>query len=141
MVDLVDRELVAGFSWRRGSGGYVHADRSNLRIALHRLIAGAGDRDKVDHINGDPLDNRACNLRFYIRGQNRANAGPSRTFGRTSRYKGVSWASTKNKWLANIHIEGKTYYLGRYAEEKDAARAYNVAALEAWGEFARLNDV
>lgn len=141
VVDRADKDLVAGFVWHRGTHGYVYADRGNLRLALHRLIAGAGPDQRVDHVNGDPRDNRTCNLRFYTGGQNRANAGPNRTVGRTSRYKGVSWASTKNRWLANIHVDGKTRYLGRYTEEKDAARAYNVAALEAWGEFARLNDV
>lgn len=141
VVDAADRELVAGFAWHRSTSGYVYADRGNLRLALHRLIAGAGPDQRVDHVNGDPSDNRTCNLRFYTGGENRANAGPNRTFGRTSQYKGVSWASTKSKWLANIHIDGKTKYLGRYTDEREAARAYNTAALAAWGEFARLNDV
>jgi hypothetical protein len=142
LVDLADRELVAGFVWHRGSGGYVYADRGRMRLGLHRLIAGAGDGDRVDHRNGNSLDNRSCNLRFADAAQNRANAGPNRIkAGKTSRFKGVSWASTKNRWLANIHIDGRTRYLGRYQDETEAARAYNAAALKAWGDFARLNDV
>lgn len=96
----------------------------------------------MDHKNGNPLDNRSCNLRIVTPSQNGANRGAARgRTGRTSQYKGVSWATTKNKWLVNIHVDGRTRYLGRYGDEKEAARAYNRAAVEAWGEFARLNDV
>jgi hypothetical protein len=142
LVDRADQELVAGFRWKLHSNGYVYADRGHLRVALHRLVAGAGERDVADHVNGDPLDNRTCNLRLATRGQNGANAGPNRLkSGKTSQYKGVSWATAKNKWLANIHVNGRTRYLGRFDDEKEAARVYNRAAVEAWGEFARLNDV
>jgi hypothetical protein len=142
IVDLADRDLVAGFIWHLSSGGYVYADRGRMRIALHRLIAGPGDGDRVDHENGDPLDNRTCNLRVCNPAQNRANAGPNRLrSGRTSRYKGVSWNKDRRKWVAYIHVDGKSRQLGRYDEEAAAARAYDRAAKETWGEFARLNNV
>lgn len=142
LVDTADRDLVTGFRWKLHSNGYVYADRFEWRIALHRLIAGPRDNEQVDHKNGNPLDNRSCNLRIASSGQNGANRGACRgRTGLTSQYKGVSWASTKGKWLANIHINGKTRYLGRFEDEKEAARVYNRAAIEAWGEFARLNDV
>lgn len=142
LVDMADSVLVAGFNWHKATNGYVYADRNKLRLALHRLIAGAGDQERVDHENGNPLDNRTCNLRVCNPSQNGANRGPDRRRGgTTSRYKGVSWASTKGKWLANIHVNGRTRYLGRYTDEQEAARAYNRAAVEVWGEFARLNDV
>lgn len=142
VADLADKDLLAGFHWRRSTNGYVYADRGQLRIALHRLVAGAAEGTRIDHVNGDPLDNRTCNLRLASTAQNRANAGPNRIKGgKTSQYKGVSWASTKGKWLANIHVDGRTRYLGRFTGERAAARAYNAAAKEAWGEFARLNDV
>ena len=59
--------------------------------------------------------------------------------GKTSRFKGVCWDKSKGKWQAGITINRRYIFLGRYADETDAARAYDAAALAAWGEFARLN--
>lgn len=57
----------------------------------------------------------------------------------TSKYKGVSWCKEKKLWQAYITCNGKRYTLGRYADEEVAANAYNVKALELFGEFAVLN--
>lgn len=152
VVDMADAEVVAGFNWRlvgrgpsqgdHGGRGYVQAQRGGLYLYLHRLIVGAGPRQWVDHRNQDTLDNRTCNLRVATPQQNAANRGPDRRRGgSSSRHKGVSWSTSKGRWLANIHIDGRTRYLGRYTDEDEAADAYNRAALDAWGEFARLNDV
>ncbi len=142
IVDKADEILIKGFAWKLHTNGYVYADRANLRLALHRLIAGAGEGERVDHHNLDRLDNRSSNLRIASASQNAANRGPDRRrAGRTSQYKGVSWASTKGRWVVYVHVDGKTRYVGRFTDEKEAARAYDRAAVEAWGEFARLNNV
>jgi len=143
VVDAADRELVAGFVWKLTAQGYVAAMRGQMFLFLHRLIAGAGPDQRVDHENGDPLDNRTSNLRFASKAQNRANAGPNRKRGRTSRYKGVSIKSRNgvhNRWVSHIHIDGRTRYLGAFGTEAEAADAYDRAAEAAWGEFARLNN-
>lgn len=142
VVDAADRDLVAGFNWGVTHDGYVMAWRGQMALFLHRLIAGAGPRQRIDHEDGDPLNNRTVNLRFATAAQNRANAGPNRKRGRTSRYKGVSIKSRNgahNQWVAHIHIDGRTRYLGAFATEVEAADAYDRAAEAAWGEFARLN--
>jgi hypothetical protein len=142
VVDVADADLVAGFNWRLSSNGYVYADRGYWRIALHRLIAGPKESEQVDHHNGDPLDNRSINLRVCTPGQNQANRiavnGRPR---RSSDYRGVSWDSAKKTWKAYVHVNGKTRALGNFLDEVGAARAYDAAAKEAWGEFARLNNV
>jgi len=141
IVDNADRDLVSGFPWKLHSNGYVYADRARLRVALHRLIAGAGDEERVDHKNEDPLDNRTGNLRIATASQNGANRGPDRRrAGRTSKYKGVSWSNSKKRWVVYVHKDGKTRYVGRSTDEKEAACMYDRAAVEAWGEFARLNN-
>jgi len=141
VVDRADKELVSGFRWHLANG-YVAASRGNMILYLHRLIAGAGPRELVDHINLNPLDNRAVNLRIASRGQNAANRGADRRrIGTSSVHKGVSWRKNRNCWGAYIHVDGRTRYLGSFKDENDAARAYNRAALETWGEFARLNEV
>lgn len=143
LIDTADAELVAGFVWRRNPvKGYAWTERGKLTLYMHRLIAGAGPGEHVDHINQDTLDNRSANLRIATRSQNGANRGPDRRkLGTSSLHKGVSWDRTRQKWAAYIHVDGKTKGLGRFAEEADAALAYNAAAIEAWGEFARLNIV
>jgi len=57
----------------------------------------------------------------------------------TSKYKGVYWCVTGGYWKANIRHKTKLKYLGRFIHEKDAAEAYDLAAIECNGDFARLN--
>ncbi len=109
---------------------------------MHRLIlelpSYADMRVDVDHVNGDGLDNRRANLRITTRAQNLANSGGREG---SSTYKGVSFESQTSRWKAQITVDGRNRSLGRYDTEEEAATAYNLAAVEAWGEHARLNDV
>ena len=59
--------------------------------------------------------------------------------GGSSRFRGVSWEKARCKWVAYINKDKKRISLGRYSTEEDAARAYDVAALDQWGEYASLN--
>lgn len=143
LIDDADQLLIAGIPWRvlnSTNTQYVHAWNGNMHLYMHRLIAGAGPKHHVDHHNGNGLDNRRLNLRIATPGQNHANQGPLRMRnGRTSQYKGVSLDRTRGQWQASIHVNGKTRGLGRHIDEEAAARAYDQAALETWGKFARLN--
>ena len=67
IIDKADEQLTRGFHWKLLGNGYVHTQRGNFSIYLHRLIAGAGPDELVDHINMDPLDNRTSNLRIASR--------------------------------------------------------------------------
>lgn len=141
IVDAASRDLIAGYRWRvlRGHNGKLYAYAK--RTYMHRLVAGTPPGFETDHINGDGLDNRRANLRTATRSQNKANMGkPARPDGRphTSRFKGVSWAKSRG-WRAAITVDQHSRYLGIYAVEEDAARAYDAAAIEAWGEFAATN--
>jgi AP2 domain-containing protein len=92
----------------------------------------------VDHADGNGLNNQRWNLRVATKRQQQANRGKQRN-GRTSQYKGVFWDKSRERWSATIHYDHKTRYLGRYRDEEDAAHAYDLAALESFGSFARLN--
>jgi hypothetical protein len=105
---------------------------------LHRLLLNAPPELQVDHINGDGLDNRRSNLRLATGSQNQGNSRKRRD-GVTSQYRGVSWNKRAGKWQALLRREGKLQYLGYFSDEEAAARAYDAAALEQWGSFARLN--
>lgn len=89
---------------------------------------------EIDHDNGIPGDDRLDNLRLATRSQNNANVGKRRN--NTSGFKGVFRCG--NRWKAQIGA-ARTVYLGLFATPEDAARAYDAAALEHHGEFARLN--
>jgi len=94
----------------------------------------------VDHIDGNRLNNVLQNLRLATRSQNLQNRGKHNVgFVPQSKYKGVSRATGGIGWRAAIYPEGKTVWLGRFKTAKEAAIAYNKAAVEYYGEFAKLN--
>jgi hypothetical protein len=98
--------------------------RSALR--MHRLILGASPGEIVDHINGDPLDNRRENLRITTSLVNNQNAKKRRD-GLTSKHKGVHFCKVSKRWKAQIQIDKKKISLGSYRSEIEAATVYNRA--------------
>lgn len=149
IVDDADYELVSRYTWhvheqgrgpgRRPDGPYARtgvyrpSDQRTVMILMHVLITGI--RTGIDHANGNGLDNRRENLRPAGQGLNTANGRPQA--GKTSRFKGVR-RHPGGKWQARIGV-GQPIYLGQFDDEEDAARAYDAAAIAAWGEFARPN--
>lgn len=103
----------------------------------------------VDHKNQKKYDNRWVNLRECSESQNHANTGLQSN--NTSGHKGVSWSKQSGKWMAYIKVKdqgigktdgkGQRIHLGFFVDKKDAARAYNAAALKYFGDFANLNVV
>ena len=105
---------------------------------MHNHILQAPLGLEVDHIDGNGLNNRRENLRLASHSQNLANQKRSR-IGCSSKYRGVSWFKRTGIWIAQITVRYHHRGLGYFKDEKDAARAYDKAALEAFGEFAVLN--
>lgn len=141
IIDDEDFELVNQYMWRLHPQGYIHGYLKGIMprkdIRLHRLVTNAKKGYEIDHINLDKLDNRKQNLRECTRQQNMANQPPFCT--NTSGYKGVS--RQHGKWQSSIRIQGRLLYLGRYVSKEEAAHAYNQAAEQVFGEFARLNPI
>lgn len=107
-------------------------------ILIHREVFGEIPVGLcIDHINGDPLDNRRCNLRLATQSQNCANRSKYRG---TSGFKGVSQANHRTKWVATIFVNGKRIHLGCFDNPQDAAHVYDVAAIRHFGEFAYTNE-
>lgn len=106
---------------------------------MHRLIMEAKQQQKVDHINGDGLDNRKENLRFATTSENAMNKCSTKN--KSSSYKGVSWYKRYKKWQAQIKFKGKSIYIGIFDTEIEAAKAYDNKAKELFGEFAKLNNI
>lgn len=133
LVDDEDYELVGQRRWHLNNRGYIKSGK----VLLHRLVTSAPPGYDVDHIDGDKMDNRRSNLRVCTRGQNLANQ--KRSANNTSGYKGVTFNKECNRWQAYIHQDGRQYHLGLFHDIVDAARAYDAAAQEKFGEFARPN--
>jgi hypothetical protein len=142
LFDSEDAALISEHTWcvTVSTGKRLYAATSarndagrHTLIRMHRLLMGVPN---VDHINGNGLDNRRANLRESTQAQNLANSGARDG---TSRFKGVSWLATRKRWQAHIMVAGKSRGLGAFDLETDAALAYDMAAITAWGDYARLN--
>lgn len=100
------------------------------------LHHGSWPQNDIDHIDGNRLNNKIDNLRVCTRAENCRNSVSKVG---SSIYKGVQWDKVRKKWQANIVFNNKRVFLGRYDTELEAAKVYNKAALEYFGEFARIN--
>ena len=147
LVDDEDVSLVNESTWR-----YCHSSKNKFYVtrgesplpsktyrALHRAILNAQHGQEVDHINGNTLDNRRCNLRLVTHAQNMRNAPPKKQAGRASRYRGVSLCKDTGRWRVSISDGSRYRQIGRHSSEIAAAFAYDLASLELHGEFGRRN--
>lgn len=138
LVDADDFEYLSQFTWGLHSQGYAirSVPKGNGRkIFLHREVMRAKKDQRVDHINGDVLDNRKANLRFCNNTENSRNR--KKSINNTTGHKGVSFE--QGLWRARIWVDGKPKHLGNYKDKESAARAYDDGAIKYFGEFARLN--
>jgi len=137
-VDLEDADL-GEFNWQAKKDGHVYRANS---ISLHREIAKRIGLDidgkEVDHKDLDPMNNRRSNLRAATHAENSRNKPRRRD--NTSGHKGVRWNwRYRNKWQAVIVSAGVFRLVGRYQTREEAICAWEQAADELHGEFARMN--
>jgi len=144
IVDASDYEWLSRFTWHATLRPYAArrecAEVGNRKIVMmHRQILGIEDSScYADHINGNGLDNRRCNIRIATPIQNAGNRGKNKN--NSSGYKGVSWCKATGKWQAGISINRKRINLGTtFTTPEDAHEAYKQAAIRHFGEFARCS--
>ncbi len=135
LIDPQHEYLFKLHKWYKHSEGYLINASSHY---FHRLIMKATNKEYVDHINGNRLDNRVKNLRLTNKQQNAWNR--AKTIKPTSSiYKGVTYRVKNQKWEAMIWFNNIGIYLGRFKTQEEAALAYNEKAAELFGQYARLN--
>jgi hypothetical protein len=148
IVDPDDYYRLSEYKWYASGGShnkfYAVCKKPNRNgkwtkvISMHREVANTPDGLVCDHINGRTLDNRKANLRSATRLQNSWNSIKSSRIG-YSKYKGITFYKREQKWGAQIYVEGRRIFLGKFKEEIEAAKAYDKAAKKYFGEFAKLN--
>lgn len=142
MVDDEDFAKLSASKWqvtgKRASSIQGWGPQEKRTVVLARMVLGSVPPNmQVDHINGDPFDNRKCNLRVCTQQQNQYNR--KKRVNSASGYKGVY--ALRGRWTALLKYNGKTLYLGMFDSDIEAAKAYNAKAAESFGQFARLNAV
>lgn len=133
VVDDEDYEMVNAIKWyphKRPSGCvYAVGWMNKKNISMHRLILNPPKHLVCDHLNGDGLDNRRCNIRTVTHLMN-MHSFLRKPKNCSSKFKGVSWDKHSRKWCVRIRHCGIRYCAGLFHDEKIAAMAYNSKILE-----------
>lgn len=147
IIDSEDYGKVMPYKWFSHNDRYAATNMwfGNKRrtVKLHRFILNLSmdDGKIVDHINGNGLDNRKCNLRITDNLGNARNCKLRKDSG--SKYKGVSIRNRRGTTVYEAYVRenGKRKHVGTFYNEEEAADAYNKEAKRIYGEFARPNEI
>lgn len=147
LVDESDYERVAQHRWFRSENGYVRRQGwtgpqkkggKHWCVWLHREINQTPDHLFTDHINGNKLDNRRCNLRTATKSDNGANRPKPDALSPASRFKGVVWHKATGLWMAHVTCRSR-HFATYHKTPEQAALGYNELAKKFFGNFASIN--
>jgi len=117
----------------------IKVNRKQKTVLMHKLIMQCVGNNRIDHEDGNGLNNQRYNMRFCTISQNNMNSAKPKNA--SSIWKGVYWDKANLNWRAQIKINKKAICLGRFKDEHSAAIVYNHKAIELFGEFAKLNQL
>jgi len=137
-IDLEDVEQIKKVKWYRDDKGYAYTGTKNRKMhrAILNLVKYRDSKIKVDHINGNPLDNRKSNLRKCSHADNLKN----RNFEEGSeRFNGISLNKKSKTWETYIGVDNERIRLGFYKDKIEAIAARLEAEIKYYGEYAGNN--
>jgi len=117
-------------------GKFQQNDLKAHRVAWIVHYGSLAADTEIDHINGDPSDNRIANLRLATRAENGRNTRIR--VDNTTGFKGVCKIKGRNKWRAQIKVGNRKGAYGLFDTPEDAYAAYCKASAELHGEFGRV---
>ena len=123
------------------SNGYLVIGLENKQFRVHRLVAFAfipnpDNKEYVDHIDGNKINNHILNLRWASCQENNRNQKMAKH--NTSGVKGVSWNKEKQKWRVFISINDQYKHLGYFVNIDDAIKKRQEIAKQQFGEFINI---
>ena len=134
IIDSADEEKLMKYSWCISKTGYPVATVDHKVVKLHRYLLDIIYTDKIaDHKNGNPLDNRRCNLRVCTLKQNARNSGLNKN--NSSGHTGIS-QKANGKYRARIMVNRKEICLGTFDSFDEAVEAREQAEIKYFEEFA-----
>jgi len=140
LVDDDDFKYLNQFKWHCTSTGYAarrtYNGKKSIITYMHRCIINPSQGLRIDHKDGNGLNNQKYNIRACTARQNSQN---KKSVGK-SKYKGVYYDVAKKIYVATMRANGERLYLGGFKTEIEAARKHNEAAILYHKEFASLND-
>ncbi len=134
-VDADDYNYLSQWKWNACKGrNTYYAVRMYGRemIMMHRVILNTPSEMGVDHLYHNGLNNQRGNVRNCTNSQNTQNMI-------RSQYQGVSWNKNEQKYTSKIGFQRKRFHLGYFHDPIDAAKAYDRAAKNLFGEFCKTN--
>ena len=114
-----------------------YSKRVHILVA-NAFIANPDEKACVDHIDNIKSNNNINNLRWATNSENQHNKSMSKN--NTSGVKGVVWDKDRNKWRAQITIDGIYIYLGSFTNLDDAKQVRIKRANEAFGIFTHSSE-
>jgi hypothetical protein len=145
IIDDDDFEKISKYKWHaseiRNSNKFyamtqIFRNGKRTRDVAHRIILGFPN-GFIDHINGNPLDNRKRNLRICTNSENLCNrpAQKSNKIG----YKNIWYDKERSRFCVDISFNRKKVFRGRFAFLDEAILARNVNLIKYHGEFAFID--
>lgn len=146
LVSNKDYPIINNYNWYASVGcNTIYAACNNPEIkvniasmSMHRFVLNVIDsKIKIDHKDGNGLNNQRNNLRIATSSQNRANSRLSKN--NTHGFIGIKRNNTGLGWSANVRHNKKTNWVGSFVSKEDAAYHRDLVAIKLFGDFAVLN--